>query len=93
VPFYVYAYAFADCLVNALYAVYRDSEKGFADKFLDLLAQGGTKKYDELLKPFGLDARDPNFWKKGLSVVEGLIDQLEKGENAGTLRKRKRGVK
>jgi oligoendopeptidase F len=92
VPFYVYAYAFADCLVNALYAVYQDSEKGFADKFLNLLAQGGTKKYDELLKPFGLDARDPAFWKKGLSVVEGLIDQLESGENAGSLRKRKRGV-
>jgi oligoendopeptidase F len=91
VPFYVYAYAFADCLVNALYAVYQDSEKGFADKFLDMLAQGGSKKYDELLKPFGLDARDPNFWKKGLSVVEGFIDQLESAENAGRLRKRKKG--
>ncbi len=93
VPFYVYAYAFADCLVNALYAVYQDSEKGFADKFLDLLKAGGTKKYDELLKPFGLDARDPAFWKKGLSVVESFIDQLEKAENAGRLRKRKRGAK
>ena len=92
VPFYVYAYAFADCLVNALYAVYQDSEKGFADKFLDLLAAGGTKKYDELLKPFGLDARDPDFWKRGLSVVEGFIDQLESAENAGRLRKRKRGA-
>jgi oligoendopeptidase F len=93
VPFYVYAYAFADCLVNALYAVYQDSEKGFADKFLALLSAGGTKRYDELLKPFGLDARDPNFWKKGLSVVEGFIDQLESGENAATLRKRKGAAK
>ena len=59
-PFYVYAYAFADCLgERALYAVYQDSEKGSADKFLAMLAQGGTKKYDELLAPFGLDARDP----------------------------------
>jgi oligoendopeptidase F len=77
VPFYVYAYAFGDCLVNALYAVYENAEQGFAAKYLELLKAGGTKRHDELLKPFGLDARDPKFWKKGLSVIENLIDQLE----------------
>jgi oligoendopeptidase F len=76
-PFYVYAYAFGDCLVNSLYAVYEKAEKGFAERYLDMLAAGGTKHHSELLKPFGLDARDPEFWQRGLSVVEGLIDELE----------------
>ncbi|MDE1152932.1 MAG: M3 family oligoendopeptidase [Micavibrio sp.] len=87
VPFYVYAYAFGDCLVNALYAVYQDSEKGFAEKYLHLLQQGGTQRYDELLKPFGLDARDPGFWKKGLKLIESFIDQLESGEKLVKVRK------
>ena len=76
-PFYVYAYAFGDCLVNSLYALYADSHPGFADKYLDMLAAGGTKRHRELLAPFGLDASDPGFWKRGLSVIEGLIDELE----------------
>ena len=76
-PFYVYAYAFGDCLVNSLYAVYEQAADGFAEKYLELLAAGGTKRHKELLAPFGLDASDPNFWGKGLSVVEGFIDQLE----------------
>jgi len=76
-PFYVYAYAFGDCLVNSLYAVYEKSEKGFAERYLDMLGAGGTKHHSELLKPFGLDARDPEFWQRGLSVIEGLIDELE----------------
>jgi oligoendopeptidase F len=76
-PFYVYAYAFGDCLVNSLYAVYEKAEKGFAERYLDMLAAGGTKHHSELLKPFGLDARDPQFWQRGLSVIEGLIDELE----------------
>ena len=75
-PFYVYAYAFGDCLVNSLYAVYQEAEKGFAEKYLDLLRAGGSKRHKELLAPFGLDATDPSFWNKGLTVVEGLIDQL-----------------
>lgn len=79
-PFYVYAYAFGDCLVNALYAVYQKSERGFAEKYMALLAAGGTKKYDELLKPFGLNAADPAFWKRGLDVISGFIDQLEADE-------------
>jgi oligoendopeptidase F len=82
VPFYVYAYAFGDCLVNALYAVYRHSDKDFAEKYLRLLEAGGTKRHGALLAPFGLDARDPRFWRKGLLYIESLIDQLEKGENA-----------
>jgi len=76
-PFYVYAYAFGDCLVNSLYAVYEEAESGFQDKYFDLLKAGGTKHHSELLAPFGLDASDPAFWKKGLSVIERLIDELE----------------
>ncbi|HUN51524.1 MAG TPA: M3 family oligoendopeptidase [Candidatus Sulfotelmatobacter sp.] len=76
-PFYVYAYAFGDCLVNALYAVYQDAEKGFQEKYLAMLKAGGTLRHRELLAPFGLDATDPGFWGKGLGVIEGFIDQLE----------------
>ena len=76
-PFYVYAYAFGDCLVNSLYAVYQKAETGFQEKYFELLKAGGTKHHSELLKPFGLDATDPSFWDKGLSMIEGLIDELE----------------
>jgi oligoendopeptidase F len=76
-PFYVYAYAFGDCLVNSLYAVYQEAHQGFAERYLDMLRAGGTLRHRELLAPFGLDASDPSFWAKGLSVVAGLIDQLE----------------
>ena len=76
-PFYVYAYAFGDCLVNSLYARYRESEAGFQEKYFTMLKAGGTKHHSELLKPFGLDATDPGFWQKGLSVIEGMIDELE----------------
>ena len=77
VPFYVYAYAFGDCLVNALYAVLNDGHQGFQAKYLDMLAQGGAKRHKDLLAPFGLDASDPDFWRKGLGVVSGFIDELE----------------
>lgn len=76
-PFYVYAYAFGDCLVNSLYAVYQNADEGFQAKYFELLKAGGTKHHSELLKPFGLDATDPSFWSKGLSMIEGLIDELE----------------
>jgi oligoendopeptidase F len=76
-PFYVYAYAFGDCLVNSLYAVYENASEGFAERYLEMLAAGGTKHYSELLKPFGLDAKDPKFWDGGLSVISGMIDELE----------------
>ena len=76
-PFYVYAYAFGDCLVNSLYAVYETAADGFAERYLAMLAAGGTRHYSELLKPFGLDAKDPKFWDGGLSVIAGMIDELE----------------
>jgi len=76
-PFYVYAYAFGDCLVNSLYAVYEDAAEGFAERYLTMLSAGGTKHYSELLAPFGLDARDPTFWQGGLGVIERLIGELE----------------
>ena len=76
-PFYVYAYAFGDCLVNSLYAVYERAAEGFAERYLAMLAAGGTKHHSELLKPFGLDARDKAFWQGGLSVIEGMIGELE----------------
>lgn len=79
-PFYVYAYAFGDCLVNSLYAVYRQADKGFSEKYLEMLKAGGTKRHKELLAPFNLDASDPAFWQKGLSVIEGFIDELEKAK-------------
>ncbi len=76
-PFYVYAYAFGDCLVNSLYAVYEHAAEGFAERYLAMLSAGGTKHYSELLAPFGLDARDPAFWQNGLGVIERLIGELE----------------
>ena len=76
-PFYVYAYAFGDCLVNALYAVFQSGHPGFQAKYLDMLRAGGTKRHKELLAPFGLDASDPAFWRKGLDVIAGFIDELE----------------
>ncbi|MCA0318280.1 MAG: M3 family oligoendopeptidase [Proteobacteria bacterium] len=76
-PFYVYAYAFGDCLVNSLYAVYEKADKGFAERYLAMLAAGGTKHHSEVLAPFGLDARDPAFWQGGLGVIERLIGELE----------------
>jgi oligoendopeptidase F len=77
VPFYVYAYAFGDCLVNSLYAVYEGAEAGFAEKYLDMLRAGGSKRHKELLAPFGLDASDPAFWQRGLQLVESFIGELE----------------
>ncbi|MGE5267994.1 MAG: M3 family metallopeptidase, partial [Deltaproteobacteria bacterium] len=81
-PFYVYAYAFGDCLVNSLYGLYQESHPGFVQKYFDLLKAGGSKHHSELLAPFGLDARDPDFWTKGLRVIEGMIDELEAMEKA-----------
>src|SRR5712671_2595773 len=81
-PFYVYAYAFGDCLVNSLYAVYEKAHDGFAERYLAMLAAGGTKHHAELLKPFGLDARAPAFWRGGLSLLERMITELEAIENA-----------
>lgn len=76
-PFYVYAYAFGDCLVNSLYGLYEASEGGFAERYVDLLRAGGAKRHRELLAPFGLDASDPAFWDRGLGVIERFLDELE----------------
>ncbi|RYH08425.1 M3 family oligoendopeptidase [Tropicimonas sp. IMCC6043] len=80
-PFYVYAYAFGDGLVNALYAVYEEGDPGFQEKYFEMLKAGGSKHHKELLAPFGLDASDPKFWDKGLGMISGLIDQLEAMED------------
>ena len=77
-PFYVYAYAFGDCLVNSLYAAYQARPDGFQAKYLDMLRAGGVKRHKELLAPFGLDASDPAFWDRGLGVISGFVDELEK---------------
>jgi oligoendopeptidase F len=76
-PFYVYAYAFGDCLVNSLYAVYEHAAAGFAERYLAMLSAGGTKHHSELLAPFGLNARDPKFWQGGLGVIERMIEELQ----------------
>ena len=76
-PFYVYAYAFGDCLVNSLFAVYQSSEQGFQAKYFDMLKAGGTKHHSQLLAPFGIDASDPNFWYKGLGMIEAMINEIE----------------
>jgi oligoendopeptidase F len=76
-PFYVYAYAFGDCLVNSLYKVYQDKPEGFVPKYIQMLKAGGTLRHKELLEPFGLYAGDPKFWQGGLDIISGFIDQLE----------------
>ncbi len=84
-PFYVYAYAFGDCLVNALYGVYREGAvPDFERKYIALLQAGGTLRHRDLLAPFGLDASDPAFWKRGLDVIAGFIDEIEAGEGGAT---------
>ena len=81
VPFYVYAYAFGDGLVNALYAAYEEAPEGFQDKYFDMLKAGGSKHHTELLAPFGLDATNPAFWDKGIGMISGMIDELEAMES------------
>jgi oligoendopeptidase F len=76
-PFYVYAYAFGDCLVNALFAEFQSGHSGFQEKYRDMLIAGGTKVHRDLLAPFGLDASDPGFWRRGLDIISGFIDELE----------------
>ena len=80
-PFYVYAYAFGDCLVNSLFAVYQSSGQGFQEKYFDMLKAGGTKHHSELLAPFDIDASDPNFWYKGLGMIEAMIDEIDELDN------------
>lgn len=81
-PFYVYAYAFGDCLVNALYDLYQNGHPDFQKKYLEMLSAGGTRRHRELLAPFGLDASDPEFWSRGLNIISGFIDELEADSDA-----------
>tara|TARA_B100001123_G_scaffold401328_1_gene487908 strand:- start:1315 stop:3096 length:1782 start_codon:yes stop_codon:yes gene_type:complete len=76
-PFYVYAYAFGDCLVNTLYANYQDNSEGFEDRYIEMLRAGGKLRHRELLAPFNLDASEVSFWSRGLNVISDFIDQLE----------------
>jgi len=82
-PFYVYAYAFGDCLVNSLYSLYQEAHPGFVAKYFEMLEAGGSKHHSELLAPFGLDATRREFWHKGLTVIEAMIDELEAMDLAG----------
>lgn len=77
-PFYVYSYAFGDCLVNSLYNIYLEKPEGFEEKYLNLLKAGSTKRYDQLLKPFGLNPKKQEFWQNGINVITNFIDELEK---------------
>ena len=77
-PFYVYAYAFGDSLVNALWHSYQMSDKeNFSKKYIEMLSAGGTKSHNELLKPFNLSAYESTFWNQGISMITGLMDELE----------------
>ena len=76
-PFYVYAYAFGDCLVNSLYDLFTNGHPQFQEKYVEMLKAGGALRHKELLAPFGLDASDPAFWKRGLKIIAGFIDELE----------------
>ena len=78
-PFYVYSYAFGDCLVNSLYMAYRESDdkEQFANDYMEMLAAGGAENYLDLLKKFSLNPKDPDFWKRGMGLIEELIDELE----------------
>ncbi len=82
VPFYVYAYAFGDCLVNALYKRFEEAPEGFEPRYLAMLEAGGTLRHKELLAPFGLDASDPAFWAGGLQIIEGYIAELDEALEA-----------
>ena len=77
-PFYVYAYAFGDCLVNSLYSKYEKSNDSFNDKYFNLLKSGGSQNYQVLLNKFNLNPKDKNFWQMGMNLIKNLIDELEK---------------
>lgn len=76
-PGYVYAYAFGELLVLALYRQYREQPNGFADKYLQLLSAGGSRWPHDLLNDFGLDIRDASFWQRGTEELDLLIQSAE----------------
>lgn len=76
-PGYVYAYAFGELLVLALYEEFTQRPDGFADRYLELLSAGGSEWPHDLVAKMGLDIRDPEFWNKGLASFEKMIDEAE----------------
>ena len=77
-PFYVYAYAFGNLLVEALMAARERDPVAFTPLYEQLLAAGGTKTYVEALAPFGLDPRQKSFWAAGCLRLERLVDEFER---------------
>ena len=78
-PFYVYAYSFADCVVNSLYWLKMSGKvENFEDKYLELLSKTAIGEYDDIFKPFGLNPSDKEFWQGGLNLIAYYLDELEK---------------
>ena len=78
-PFYVYAYSYADCFVNSLYQVKQSGKvENFADKYLDMLSKTALEDYEKILAPFGLNPNNAEFWEYGLALISAYIDELEK---------------
>ena len=76
-PFYVYSYAFGEMFVNALYACYEKTGEAFIGKYIKMLQNGGTERYDVAASKFGLNPNDKEFWKNGVDVIAKQIDKLE----------------
>lgn len=76
-PGYVYAYAFGELLVLALYEEYRQSGNGFSDRYIEMLRAGGSDWPEHIVGKLGLDITQPDFWNKGLAAVEQMIEQAE----------------
>jgi oligoendopeptidase F len=86
-PGYVYAYAFGDLLVRALYARYREAGEGFAELYLRMLAAGGSDWPDELVKPLHVDLTAPDFWLRGLDLLSEMVARAEQLAQSSALRK------
>lgn len=76
-PGYVYAYAFGELLVLALYARYEAASDGFAEAYIEMLSAGGSDWPHEIVRPLGIDLSDPGFWQQGLDILDGLVTQAE----------------
>jgi oligoendopeptidase F len=77
-PGYVYAYAFGELLTAALYERYLHQGADFAPAYLEFLGAGGKAEPCELLRPLGVDPTDTGFWLRGISIIEGLVEEAEK---------------
>ena len=83
-PGYVYAYAFGNLLALSVYHRYLEVGPSFVDAYLDFLASGGSTRPDELVKRVGMDITDPDFWTKGLDIVDGMVKEVERLAGTGT---------